>query len=94
MGIDGFTSLGMPLNLAEPACLEHVSSVFLFSFCVCERNLPLCIGSLVLELKPDEVYLCWNVAVTCLLLTYSCQILIPVVSRSFIFHEIYISYNN
>ena len=46
MGITGFPSLGMPLNLAEPAYLEHVSSVFRFSFRVCERNLPLCIGPL------------------------------------------------
>ena len=43
MGIAGFPSLGMPLNLAEPAYLEHVSSVFIFSLRVCERNLPLCI---------------------------------------------------
>ena len=35
-------------------------------------------------------FLCWNVAVTCLLLTYSCQITNPVVSRSFIFQYIYI----
>ena len=47
-----------------------------------------------LEFKPYEVYLYWNVAVTCLLLTYSCQILIPVVSISFIFQEIYINDNN
>ena len=44
MGIAGFPSLGMPLNLAEPAYLEHVSSVFRFSLRVCERNWPLCIG--------------------------------------------------
>ena len=46
MGIAGFPSLGMPLNLAEPAYLEHVSSVFIFSLSVCERNWPLCIGPL------------------------------------------------
>ena len=46
MGIAGFTSLGMPLKLSEPAYLEHVSSVFLFSLRVCERNCPLCIGTL------------------------------------------------
>ena len=44
MGIAGVPSLGMPLNLAEPAYLEHVSSVFRFSLRVCERNLPLCMG--------------------------------------------------
>ena len=36
----------MPLNLAESAYLENVSSVFLFSFRVYEQNLPLCIGPL------------------------------------------------
>ena len=46
MGISGFPSIGMTLNLAEPAYLEHVSSVFHFSLRVCERNLPLCIGPL------------------------------------------------
>ena len=46
MGIAGFPSLWMPLNLAEPAYLEHVSSVFIFSLRVCERNWPLCIGPL------------------------------------------------
>ena len=46
MGIAGFPYLGMPLNLAEPAYLEQVSSVFLFYFRVCERNWPLCIGPL------------------------------------------------
>ena len=46
MGITGFTSLGTPLNLADPAYLEHVSSVFLFSLRFCKRNLPLCIGHL------------------------------------------------
>ena len=46
MGIAGFPYLGIPLNLAEPAYLEHVSSVFLFSLMICERNLPLCIGPL------------------------------------------------
>ena len=46
MGIAGFTSLGIPLNLEEPTYLEHVSSVFHFSFRVCEQNLPLCIGPL------------------------------------------------
>ena len=46
MGIAVFTSLGIPLNLAEPAYLEHVSSVFSFSLRVCERNWPLCIGPL------------------------------------------------
>ena len=44
MVISGFNSLGMPLNLTGPAYLEHVSSVFLFSFRVCEGNWPLCIG--------------------------------------------------
>ena len=34
----------MPLNLAEPAYLEHVSSVFRFSLRVCERNWTVCIG--------------------------------------------------
>ena len=46
MGIAGFPSLGMPLNLAEPEYLEHVSSVFRFSLRVCEQNWPLCIGTL------------------------------------------------
>ena len=46
MGIAGFLSLGMPLNLAEPAYLEHVSSVFIFSCRVCEWNWPVCIGPL------------------------------------------------
>ena len=46
MGIAGFPSLGMTLNLVEPAYLDHVSSFFLFSFRVFERNLPLCIGPL------------------------------------------------
>ena len=44
MGIDGFHSLEMPLKLAEPAYLYHVSSVFLLSLRFCERNLILCIG--------------------------------------------------
>ena len=46
MGIAGFPSLGMPLNLAEPAYLEHVFSVFHFSLRFCEQNWPLCIGPL------------------------------------------------
>ena len=46
MGIAGFTSLGMPLNLANPVYLEYVSSVLIFSFRVCERNWQLCIGPL------------------------------------------------
>ena len=48
MGIAGFPSLGMPLNLEEPAHLEHVSFVFIFSLRVCERNWPLFIGPLQL----------------------------------------------
>ena len=36
----------MLLNLAEPAYLEHVSSVFLFSLRFCERNRPICIDPL------------------------------------------------
>ena len=46
MGVSGFPSLGMPLNLAEPAYLDHVSSVFLFSLRLYERNWTLCIGPL------------------------------------------------
>ena len=46
MDIDGFPSLGMSLNLADPAYLEHFSSVFIFPLRVCERNLPLFIGHL------------------------------------------------
>ena len=46
MSIAGFTSLGMPINLTEPAYLEHVSSVFLFSLRVYKQNWPLCIGPL------------------------------------------------
>ena len=46
MGISGFPYLGMPLNLAEPAYLEHVSYVFIFSLRICEQNWPLCIGPL------------------------------------------------
>ena len=46
MGIAGFTSLGMSLNLAEPSHLYYVSSVFLFSLRVCERNWPWCVGLL------------------------------------------------
>ena len=44
MGISGFTYLGITLNLVEPAYLVHVSSVFLFSLRVCEKNWPLWIG--------------------------------------------------
>ena len=44
MGIAGFYSLGIPLNLTEPAYLEHVSSVFLFSLIFFWRNLPLLKG--------------------------------------------------
>ena len=46
MGIVGFTSLVMPLNLAGPAYWEDSSSVFLLYLRVRERNLPLCIGTL------------------------------------------------
>ena len=38
MGAAGFPSLEIPLNLAEPEYLEHVSYVFLFSFRVCYHN--------------------------------------------------------
>ena len=38
MGICGFPSLGMPLNLAEFTYLEHVSSDFLFPFKICDQN--------------------------------------------------------
>ena len=48
MGIDGFPSQVIPLNLAEPAYLEHVYSVFIFSLSVCEWNWPLYIGPLQL----------------------------------------------
>ena len=48
MDISVFSSLGMSLNLADPEYLEHVSSVFLLSFRVCEQNWPLCIGPLQL----------------------------------------------
>ena len=44
MGIAGFTSLGIPLNLTGPEYLEHVSSVFIISLRFCWRNLPLLIG--------------------------------------------------
>ena len=44
MGIDGFLYLGIPLNLTEPAYLEHVSSVFLISLRFCWRNWTLLIG--------------------------------------------------
>ena len=46
MGIAGFPSIGMPLNLADNEYLEHVSSVFCLSLRVCELNEPLCIGPL------------------------------------------------
>ena len=46
MVIDGFLSLWIPLNLAEPAYLEHVFSVFIFSLRLCEKNWPLFIGPL------------------------------------------------
>ena len=46
MGIASFPSLGISLKFSEPAYLEHVSSVFLFSLRVCERNWPFCIGPL------------------------------------------------
>ena len=46
MGIYGFLYLGMPLNLAKPAYLELVSSVFIFSLRVCEWNWTLFIGPL------------------------------------------------
>ena len=48
MGVAGFNSLGITLNLAEPEYLEHVSSVFIFSLWVCERNWTLSIGPLQL----------------------------------------------
>ena len=48
MGFSGFPYLGMPLNLAEPVYSEHVSSVFLFSFRVCDHNRLLCIYPLQL----------------------------------------------
>ena len=44
MGIDGFPSLEIPLNLSDPAYSVHVSSVFLFYLRVCEKNWPLLIG--------------------------------------------------
>ena len=43
MGIYGFPSLVIPLNLTEPAYLDHVSSFFLFSLRFFCRNLPLLI---------------------------------------------------
>ena len=46
MVISGSTSLGMPLNLEDPAYLEHVSSVFIFYLRVYEQNWPLCLGPL------------------------------------------------
>ena len=46
MGSAGFPSLGIPLNLAEPAYLEHVSYVFLFSFWAFEQNWQLCVDPL------------------------------------------------
>ena len=46
MGVAGFPSLVMSLNLADPEYLVHVLSVFLFSLRVCERNWPLWIGPL------------------------------------------------
>ena len=48
MDISGFPSLGIPLNLAEPAYLDHVSSIFCFSLRVCEWNWHLCICPLQL----------------------------------------------
>ena len=48
MGIAGFPYLGIPLNLTEPAYLEHVSSVFLISLRICWRNWPLLIDTLQL----------------------------------------------
>ena len=48
MGIAGFPSIVMPLKSADPAYLERVSSVFFFSFRVCELDWPLCIGPLQL----------------------------------------------
>ena len=44
MGIDGFTYLGIPLKLVEPAYLGHVSSVFIFFLRVCKWNGQLWIG--------------------------------------------------
>ena len=44
MGIAGFPYLGIPLNLTEPACLEHLSSFFLFYLRFFWRNWPLLIG--------------------------------------------------
>ena len=41
MGISGFPSLWIALNLENPESLVHVSSVFIFYLRVCERNLPL-----------------------------------------------------
>ena len=46
MGISGFPFLGITLNLEDPAYSEHISSVYLFSSRVCERNWSLCIVSL------------------------------------------------
>ena len=46
MGVAGFPYLGIPLNLEYPAYLYHVSSIFLFSFIVCEQNWPFCIDPL------------------------------------------------
>ena len=43
MGIAGFPSLGIPLNLTEPAYLDHASSVFFFSLRFCWHNWPLLI---------------------------------------------------
>ena len=45
MGIASFTSLGLPLNLAELAYLEHFSFLIIFSVRVYERKCPLCVGT-------------------------------------------------
>ena len=46
MDISGFPSLGMPLDLTEPAYVEHVLYILLLFFTVCEWNWPLCIVTL------------------------------------------------
>ena len=48
MGIDGLPSLGIPLNLEEPAYLVRAFSFFLFYLRSYEQNWTLCIGSLQL----------------------------------------------
>ena len=48
MSIAGFPYLVILLNLEDPEYLVHVSSVFIFSLRVCDRNWPLCICPLQL----------------------------------------------